>query len=405
MQYKSNIFYSTNLIFYMNGFNKKTQKAVFEKFTELFHYEPLMLVSPGRINLIGEHTDYNEGFVLPAAIDKYMFFAIGKNNSQKIKLFAADLNEYAEFEIDNIQKSKIHWANFIIGMVFQFQKEGFDIEGFDCVFGSTIPVGAGLSSSAALECGIGFGLSEIFNIEIDKMKLAFMAQKAEHDFAGLKCGIMDQFATLFGKQNNAMKLDCSTLEYKYISSNFTEFQFVLCDSKVKHSLASTEYNKRREECELGVEIYKQFQPETKTLRNINLDVLHKNKSAFPEIIFNRCKFVCEENERVIEACKALENMEFIQLGELLYRSHFGLQHEYEVSCKELDFLVDTAKMSGYVLGARMMGGGFGGCTINLLRKENTEKFISIVKEKFLQQFHYEPECYVANISDGTKILN
>ncbi|MEM7368589.1 MAG: galactokinase [Bacteroidota bacterium] len=373
-------------------------------FTQQFG-EPLVLVhAPGRINLIGEHTDYNQGFVFPAAIDKGIAFAIGPSGNSSCKLIAQDLGEEYSFDIHELSRSNCSWANYLLGVCAQFQQAGFPIHGFNCVFGGDIPVGAGLSSSAALECGLGFGLANMWGIDIDRMELAFLAQKAEHTYAGVQCGIMDQFASLFGKAGQVVQLDCRSMEYSYFPFDASGYQFLLCDTKVSHSLASTEYNTRRQECEAGVSVLQPFAPHIQSLRDVEREMLLQHQDLLDPTVFQRCLYVIEENLRVAEAGKALVANDMNKLGSLMYASHHGLQHQYQVSCEELDFLVDTSRKMPEILGARMMGGGFGGCTINLLRAESVDKVAASLKEAYQNTFKKEPGQYIVRISDGVHIL-
>ncbi len=376
-----------------------------EKFKQQFQSEPDFYKAPGRINLIGEHTDYNNGFVLPAAIDKAIYFAIAKNNLNKLRLFSYDLNEFFEIDINALEKVDMQWANYLIGVTVQFQKRGLNPEGIDCVFGGDIPLGAGLSSSAALECGFAICLNDQFDSKINKSELILMAQKAEHEFAGVQCGIMDQFASTFGKEGHVMKLDCRSLDYEYFPLTNNEVDIILCDTKVKHSLASSEYNIRRSECEEGVKIIQLKYPEVKTLRDANAKMLEEVKSKMSENVHLRCHYVIYEIERVEKACKALLKNDFSTFGKLMYDTHAGLSKEYKVSCKELDVLVDIAKEIPDVLGARMMGGGFGGCTINLIKKGTAESFISIVENEYEKRTGNKIQIYKVKISNGAAKIN
>jgi len=381
-------------------------EQITKKFNELFSSSPILFHAPGRINLIGEHTDYNDGFVLPAAIDKSIFFAVGRNSLNKLRLFSVDYNEGFEIEINELKKTNIHWANYLIGVAVQFQKRGLTPGGIDCVFGGDIPLGAGLSSSAALECGFAFFLNDQFAFGIGNQELILMAQKAEHEFAGVMCGIMDQFASIFGKANHVMKLDCRSLDYEYYPFTDDTIDIILCDTKVKHSLASSEYNIRRGECEKGVEIIKEKYPDVKALRDAEPSMLERVRSRMEKNVYLRCHYVIHEIVRVEQACQALLNNDFVTFGKLMYETHHGLSKEYLVSCKELDILVDIARDDSNVLGARMMGGGFGGCTINLIKKEGTEKFMKTVKNTYPQLAGVEPVIYQVSISNGAgKIQN
>jgi len=374
---------------------------ILQKFKELFSSNPVLVRSPGRINLIGEHTDYNDGFVFPAAIDKEIVFAMGKNNVRKFRFFALDLDEYFEMDVEQLSISTVSWANYLLGVIAQYQKENNKITGFDCVFGGDIPLGAGLSSSAALENGVAFAINHLYNFNKTAREMAFISQKAEHEYAGVNCGIMDQFASMNGKKNQALKLDCRSLDFEYANINLEGYSIVLCDTKVKHSLASSAYNERRKECETGVKILQNYDENIKALRDVTLSLLEKHKKDFDKTVYNRCKYVIEENNRVIKAFEALQNNDLKTLGKLMYQSHLGLQHEYEVSCRELDILFDFSFNADEVIGARMMGGGFGGCTINLVKKEKINNFMEEITKHYYQKTKKLIEIYTVDIVDGT----
>jgi galactokinase len=385
----------------MNEILIQNTTAFFEK---SFGTTPQKIVlSPGRINIIGEHIDYNDGYVLPAAIDKIICFAFEKNNTQKSKIIAIDLNE--EFEIDltqKIQLSEVVWTNYILGVIKQLQDNGFSFEGFNCVFSSNIPVGSGLSSSAALECGMIFGIKELFNLTIAKVDISLLGQKAEH-WVGINCGIMDQFSSVHGLENKVIKLDCNTLDFEYHNADFKDYSLVLFDSNVKHSLFTSEYNNRRLECEEGLSIIRTHFPEIKTFRDCNEEQLLSIQDKMSEIVFKRVHFVVKEIRRVSEACEALDNGNIELLGQLLFDTHDGLSKEYEVSCPELDFIVEQAKKEETVIGSRLMGGGFGGCAITLIKKGNEKN----VKEKFtslyFDTFGIDLKIYDVKISNGTTL--
>lgn len=373
------------------------------KFIELFGENPLLVRSPGRVNLIGEHTDYNMGFVLPAAIDKAIYFALSARSDNVCKIIALDMNESVEFEIRSLKKSNKTWANYLIGVLDQFAKAGYACSGFNCVFGGDIPIGAGLSSSAAIEAGLAFSLNALFNFRIDRLLLVKMAQRAENEFVGVQCGIMDQYVNIFGKKDNVLQIDCRSLDYTYLPFKY-DVAIVLFDTGVKHSLASSEYNKRREECSEGVEIIRRSYPEVTHLRDVSLNMLLEFNGRMNETLYRRCKFVVEENDRLLNACTALQQNDLKLFGKYMYQSHEGLSSDYEVSCVELDFLVALVRNHARVLGARMMGGGFGGCTINLIEPEKVEEICAEVTTKYKQQFNIEPKAYVTTISSGTNII-
>ena len=377
---------------------------IYNSFCKRFKNKPVLIQSPGRINLIGEHTDYNDGFVLPAAIDKYIFFAIADNKTNNVNIFSFDFNDFVSFELTHIQKSNKNWANYIIGVINELQKSEKKIHGFDLVFGGNIPIGAGLSSSAALETGLAFGLNKIFNLGLSSLEIVKLSQKAENNFVGVNCGIMDQFAAVFGKEKNVFKLDCRTLEYEYFPFISDDYQLLLCNSNVKHSLVSSEYNKRRKQCKTGVEILKKYYPSINKLRDVTLEILFKYKEDLDEDVFAKCSYVVEENERLIKACEDLNKNNLKLFGKRMYETHEGLKTKYDVSCKELDFLVDFTKNYDGVLGARMMGGGFGGCTINLVKKDFKDKMIELLSLKYKNIFNIDAEFYDIDIVEGTKII-
>ncbi|WP_432221069.1 galactokinase [Flavobacterium sp. TMP13] len=373
-------------------------------FEEKFGTEPKTIVlSPGRINIIGEHVDYNDGYVLPAAIDKVICFAFEKNNSTTSKIFAIDLDE--EFEIDLNSEMKLNnaiWTNYFSGIIKYLKEAGLSFEGVNCTFSSNIPIGSGLSSSAALECGFLFGLKSVFNFEISKKDMALMGQKAEH-WVGINCGIMDQFASVHGKKDKVMKLDCNTLEFSYHDANFSDYSLVLLDSNVKHSLFTSAYNTRREECEEGFKMLKENFPSLKTFRDCTTDQVVEIKDKLSPNVYKRVDYVVKEIARVSLACAALDAGNIEVLGQLLFDTHEGLSKDYEVSCAELDALVGYAKDDASVIGSRLMGGGFGGCTINLIKKGQEEA----VKEKFAalydKEFGIELKAYDVKISEGTSL--
>lgn len=377
---------------------------IYNSFCKRFKNKPVLIQSPGRINLIGEHTDYNDGFVLPAAIDKYIFFAIADNKTNNVNIFSFDFNDSLSFELTDIQRSDKNWANYIIGVINELQKSEKKIHGFDLVFGGNIPIGAGLSSSAALETGLAFGLNKIFNLGLSSLEIVKLSQKAENNFVGVNCGIMDQFAAVFGKEKNVFKLDCRTLEYEYFPFISDDYQLLLCNSNVKHSLVSSEYNKRRKQCETGVKILKNHYPSINKLRDVTSKILFKCKEEFDEDVFAKCSYVVEENERLIKACEDLNKNDLKSFGKRMYETHEGLKTKYDVSCKELDFLVDFTKNYDGVLGARMMGGGFGGCTINLVKKDFKDKMIELLSLKYKNIFNIDAEFYDIDIVEGTKII-
>lgn len=375
-----------------------------QKFKDHFGDNPTLLVrAPGRINLIGEHTDYNNGFVLPAAIDKAIYFAISSRKDQKCNLYAYDLEDSHEFSLDNLQKSEKGWANFLIGVLAEIIAKGKQINaGFNVVFGGDVPLGAGLSSSAAVESGIGFALNELYNLGFSKLDLALIAQQAEHKYAGVNCGIMDMFASIHGKTNAVIKLDCQDLSFEYFPFDFPEYSLILCNTGVKHNLGDSEYNQRRAECEEGIRILQSAFPQVESLRDVTMRMLSSQADKLSPVVYNRCKYVVEEIERVSVACKALESADLKTFGQKMYETHEGLSQEYEVSCTELDFLVEQSQNFEAVVGARMMGGGFGGCTINLVKADAVDEFIEKISFAYHQAFNIELQTYKVNISNGVE---
>lgn len=378
--------------------------AIIKKFEEFFKKKPLVIRSPGRINLIGEHTDYNDGFVFPAAIDKEIHFAVAKNDENLFRFYAVDLKENFELKVEDLAKTETSWANYLLGVAAQFKKAGYTLTGVDCVFGGDIPLGAGLSSSAAIENGFAFALKELLEVEVSKIEMVKMAQMAEHEYAGVMCGIMDQFASMTGKKDHAMKLDCRSLEFEYANIDLHDYTILLCNTNVKHELASSEYNTRRIECETGVEILQKYDDSITALRDVSLELLKRHQNEFDPVVFKRCLYVVKENLRVEEAFSALAKNNIKALGDLMNQTHIGLRDNYEVSCKELDQLFDLAQKSDDVIGARMMGGGFGGCTINVVKKGKVDSFKEEVIRDYYDVKGIDPEIYVVKIKDGTGLM-
>jgi len=383
---------------------KNIAESLKKKFRLLFGQQPLIVQSPGRINIIGEHTDYNEGFVLPAAIDKAAYMAVAIRNDNEIHLIADDLNEKFSININELQPQKnISWPNYILGPVAQLLKKNIVVTGFNAILSSNVPVGAGLSSSAAVECATIFALNELFHAKLDKITMIKMAQKAEHEYPGLLCGIMDMFASMMGKKDHVIKLDCRSLEYEYVPFKLDGIKVVLFDTNVKHSLASSEYNTRRKECTQAVEWVKEFHPEVKTLRDVTEAMLDKYVLPKNKLIDKRSRFVVQEIQRLQDACDDLKRGDIAALGNKMFATHDGLSRMYEVSCAELDFLVDFVKNNEDVIGARMMGGGFGGCTINLVRESAIDLLIEKIKPAYEQETNLPFTFYIDSIGDGTGI--
>ena len=378
-------------------------KAIKDKFNSLFGNELRLYTSPGRVNLIGEHTDYNGGFVFPGAIDKGIYAAIKPNGTDTVRAYSIDYQAMAEFGMREEDAPKEPWARYIFGVVREMQKRGFQPHGFDTVFAGDVPLGAGMSSSAALESTFAFALNDIFNLGIDKFELARIGQSTEHNYCGVKCGIMDQFASIFGKKGHLMRLNCATMEFEYFPFDPKGYKVVLLDTVVKHELASSAYNKRRESCENACAHIAAKHPEVKYLSDATMAMLDEVKNDISQEDYMRAKYVIGEKQRVLDVCNALEKGDYATVGDRMFGTHYGMSKEYEVSCDELDFLNDIAKQCG-VTGSRVMGGGFGGCTINLVKEGLYDKFIATAKEKFMAKFGHEPKVYDVIISDGARRL-
>ncbi len=367
----------------------------------------MVVASPGRINLIGEHTDYNDGFVLPAAIDRRIYLAVGLNNTlNHCHLYAADPDGTVSVDFEDIRpQAEPGWSNYVLGVAAELRKVGFDLQGFDLAFSGDIPIGGGLSSSAALENATAVGLNRLFSLGCRREELLHISQRAEHHYAGVRCGIMDQFASMMGKAGQAILLDCRSLDYEYVPLELGNCTLVLCDTNVSHSLAASEYNTRRRECEEVVEALRADFPSATALRDITPAGLEAGKLRLSPLLYRRARHVISENDRVHQAVKALQAGDLPALGQLLYQSHASLQHDYEVSCPELDFLVDQTRNKDYVLGARMMGGGFGGCTLNLVQKSFAESFVSEMKEAYQKEMGREMQSYQVGIGDGARVIS
>jgi galactokinase len=370
-----------------------------QQFNELYGKQPLFFASPGRVNLIGEHTDYNEGFVLPGATDKCIYVAIAKNERQSLRVYANQYKQQIEIALDALKPQK-SWVTYPAGIMYHLQHMGTTLTGVDVLLDGDVPVGAGMSSSAAICSAFGFALNELFCLGLDRMQLALLGQKTEHTFAGVQCGIMDQFASLHGKAGYVMKLDCRSLQYEYIPFHFPDYSIVLVNTMVSHSLASSEYNTRRQQCEEGVRIMNGFIHGIQSLRDVRMKELEAHKQSMPSEVYMRCHYVISENERLLHGCELLQKNDIGSFGKLMYETHEGLSKEYAVSCDELDFLVEHSKPLAE--GARMMGGGFGGCTINLVKKENIKSFSENISVAYQARFRKKPEVYITQIEDGAK---
>ena len=374
---------------------------VLKAFAENFSSHPAIYFSPGRINLIGEHVDYNDGFVMPAAIDKGVYYAVAENDTDTIHFYSIDFTEKFSINIADIKKAD-GWKNYVLSVVNEFLLSGKPIRGFDCVFSGDIPRGAGMSSSAAVEGGLAFALNDIFNCGLNRIELAQLCQRAEHNFPNVQCGIMDQFANMNGKKDHVLLLDCGNLQHEYLPLQLTGHKIILLNSNVHHTLASGEYNKRRQQCEEGMMILKSKMT-VYSFRDITKwEDLLAYKGMMGEEVYNRCLYVVEEIHRTKKAAGYLKENNLIEFGKLMYATHAGLSNLYEVSCAELDFLVQQARLNSSVIGARMMGGGFGGCTINIVKEEAVNNFIEQCSIPYKKQFNISPEAYVVETSDGTK---
>lgn len=384
----------------MNNFKKL--KNVF---ADAFQQSPELIVrAPGRINFIGEHTDYNNGFVLPAAIDKAVYMAFAKSSSQTGEWIALDLNKRVEIDFNDIKPANDSWQNYLLGVVDQFNKRGCNVSSFNCIITSTVPVGAGMSSSAALECATALGIQHLYGFNINKLEIAKMCQAAEHEYAGAKVGIMDMFASLYGKKDKVIKLDCRSLEYEYFPLNIPSYEIILFDTGVKHELASGEYNVRRKQCEEGAAILKKYDANIQSLRDVPMKLLQQHKNEMDEIIYKRCFYVIDEISRTLAACKDLLRNDIIAFGKKMYATHDGLSKLYEVSCDELDFLADAVRNNTDTAGARMMGGGFGGCTINLIKENAVDDLYKELKERYKNKFQKELKMYKVRADDGADVL-
>ena len=360
--------------------------------------------SPGRINLIGEHTDYNGGFVFPGAVDKGMIIEIKPNGTDLVKAYSIDLKDYVEFGLNEEDAPRASWAKYIFGVCREMIKRGVEVKGFNTAFAGDVPLGAGMSSSAALESAYAYAINDLFgDNKIDKFELAKVGQATEHNYIGVKCGIMDQFASVFGKEGSLMRLDCRSLEYQYFPFKPEGYRLVLVDSVVKHELASSAYNKRRQSCENVVAAIAKKHEGVEFLRDCTLEMLAEVKEEVSTEDYMRAEYVIEEIQRVLDVCDALEKGDYETVGQKMYETHHGMSKKYEVSCEELDFLNDVAFDCG-VTGSRVMGGGFGGCTINLVKNELYETFITTAKERFKEKFGRSPKVYDVVISDGSRKL-
>ena len=361
------------------------------------------VISPGRINLIGEHTDYNDGYVLPAAVQLHVYVHLRRNNSEnKCTLFSNTLQAGLEADLENLQPGK-GWENYVLGVLSEVKKRTPKLRGFDGRLDSDLPAGAGLSSSAALECGLAFGLNELFNLNLSPMEIIRLSQLAEHRFAGTQCGILDQFACVMGRKDHFILLDCRSMEYYYLPSNLGDYQLLLINSKISHSHSESGYNQRLKECQKGVAILQEHFPGIRSLRDASLEHLQAVRDTLPQTIFRRCRYVIEENARVLKAVECLEHGDLEALGNLLTQTHRGLQKLYEVSCPELDFLVENANTLPGVLGARMMGGGFGGCCLIMVHRDAFAEVQKHLLSAYFRSFDLKAEPLEVRLGDGVRL--
>jgi galactokinase len=374
-----------------------------EIFRNIFGDEPLVARAPGRINILGEHTDYNEGFVLPAAIDKHVYVAVSGRSDSRVHLYSADFSEQLEYTLQDIQPVK-SWATYILGVARGMMSRGYRLEGFNIVVAGEIPQGAGLSSSAALECAVVVALDRLFALNMGRMEMVMIAREAEEMFAGVRCGVMDQFASMFGKKDHVIKLDCRSLVYEYLPLQMCEHTIVLFNTNVKHSLASSAYNQRRQQCEQGVTWVQEEVSDIRSLRDVTLTMLEAYVAPRDTTIYRRCRYVIEEIERLSYACRDLLEGNIGALGKKMFATHEGLSEGYEVSCKELDFLVGAAKRYPVISGARMMGGGFGGCTINLVTGDFMDEISLSMTRQYSNAGLGELSTYIVKTADGAEIV-
>ncbi|MFZ4861133.1 galactokinase [Sphingobacterium sp. Mn56C] len=374
-------------------------------YKEIFGQDPdLLAKSPGRINIIGEHTDYNEGFVLPTAIDNAVFVAIGVREDDKISVYAEEFKEKFEADLNHIAISEIGWANYVLGVVNQIQERNLTLKGFNLYIVGNVPAGAGLSSSAALECSVAFILNELFQLGLSRQEIAKIGQMTEHTYVGVKCGIMDQFASVLSKEGAVLKLDCRDLSFEYVPLELGDYEVVLFNTNVKHSLASSAYNDRRASCEQAVAWVKEIHPEVNSLRDVTVAQLETIVQPKDQDVFVKSRYVVQENERLNKACDALKSGDIAGLGEQMFLAHAALSKEYEVSCEELDFLAEYVKDKPEVVGARMMGGGFGGCTINIIKKGFGDSIAAEIAPIYKAKFGLDLTVIPVKTSGGSQII-
>lgn len=380
-------------------------QRVQEEFAQRYGAGARFYASPGRINLIGEHTDYNLGFVLPAAVDKAIYLAVAPTGAGRSRLYSIDFDQELQLDVTGGEKPREQWACYIYGVVQEMMKRGARPGNFDCVLGGDVPLGAGMSSSAALESVVGYAVNDLFGLGFDRADLAKIGQMTEHNYIGVRCGIMDQFASLFGRRGQVIRLDCRSLEYEMTPFDPQGYRLVLIDSMVKHSLASSEYNVRRAQCEAGVAAVARHAAGVESLRDVTREMLDTYRSEMDELTYRRCAYVIDENRRLLEGCELLKHGDYKGFGEKMFGSHEGLSKEYNVSCRELDFIAGIARSTDGVIGARMMGGGFGGCVINLVEESVHDSYLDEVKGRFEREFGLTPRTIDVVIGDGARRLD
>lgn len=387
-----------------HGFQEARDEAgrIRAAFRACFSEEPALLVrSPGRVNLIGEHTDYNLGFALLGAVDRAIRFAAKPRRDRLCRLYSEDTGTSLTVDLTGLSRSRVHWANYLLGIISEMTEDGIEVPGVDCVFGGNIPIGSGLSSSAALECGFAFALNVLFDLKLSRAALAILGQRAENRFVGVACGVMDQFASVLGQKDRLICLDCRTLTFSCIPFDDRGVRLVLCDTQVRRSLAESEYNARRAQCGSGISVLARVFPGVQSLRDATPDMIEEIRDLLSPEVYRRCRYVVGEIHRVLKACELLQYGDMEGVGALMNRTHEGLRDDYEVSCRELDILAEEATRVPGVLGSRMMGAGFGGCTINLVRVAALDGFREVMEKTFRDRLQRSPTLHLCRLTNGT----